>query len=505
MDFSVNSPTGGSTGNPGTILRVGEGIISEYALRKRLAEQSLYHYVKEAWRIVEPMTVFQDNWHIRLICQYLEKVTRREILKTVLNEPPRTMKSLLVSVFWPTWVWIREPHVRWLFSSYDGALSIRDAVKSRRIMESSWYQERWGNKFKMTSDQNVKSRYENDKTGYRISTSVGGVGTGEGADLLIVDDAHNVKDSESGAVRLDTLSWWDQAFANRINDPARSARLIVGQRVHHEDLCGHVLSKERDWNHIVLPMEYEAGPGRDYDPRTGEEELLWPSRFDKKYVEAEKTRLGSYGFAGQHQQRPAPREGGIVKLGWFRRYRSLPENKLLVIQSWDTAQKAKDINDPWAGGTFLVTPEGYFLAHVLRRHMEYPEGKHTAIAYAEQWRPDAILIEDKGNGTALIQEMRSKRFSEDGVGNGANKAGQSYPVIAVNPETDKIIRMSAESPAIEAGMVWLPYEADWLVDFEQEISVFPLVSHDDQVDMLSQFLRWIKRRQAEIVLPFAVR
>jgi predicted phage terminase large subunit-like protein len=397
--------------------------------------------------------------------------------------PPRAAKSLCVAVFWPTWVWITAPSCRWLFASYALSLSLRDSLKCRRIIESPWYQQAWGDVYQLSGDQNVKGRFENTETGYRLATSVGGAVTGEGGDAVICDDPMNAMDTYSESARAGVLTWWDEAMSTRLNNPKTGVKVIVQQRLHEDDLAGHAL-KQGGYEHLNLPMRYEpttyvTSLGWS-DPRTQDGELLWPDRFGEAEVASLESQLGTYGSAGQLQQRPVPLGGGIVKLAWFKRYTTPPAKFTRIIQSWDTANKAKRVSDPWACTTWGEYDNGYYLLDCFHKQLEYPEGKRTVINLALKWSPSALLIEDKSSGTSLIQDLKKET---------------KLPVLAIEPEADKVTRMSVESPTIESGRVWLPESAPWLFDFESEISGFPNASHDDIVDSTSQALRWLTKRR----------
>lgn len=440
--------------------------------------------MRQAWAVVEPATLFVPGWHLDAIADHLEAVTRGEIRNLVINMPPRCAKSLLVAVFWPTWVWIKQPAFRWLFASYASSLSLRDSLKCRRIIDSPWYQEHWGDRYNLSEDQNAKGRFENDKTGYRLATSVGGAVTGEGGDCIVVDDPHNVLEAPSATIRQTALDWWDESMSTRLNNPKTGRKVIVQQRVHEDDLTGHVL-KQGGYEILRLPMEYEVGAKQRAtsigwsDPRTEAGELLWPERFGQTEVDNLKIALGSYGAAGQLQQRPSPLGGGMLKIAWFKRYNTPPARFKRIIQSWDTANKAQEINDPWACTTWGETDTDYYLLDCFAKQMEYPEGKRTVKNLAEKWHPSALLIEDKSSGQSLLQDLRLET---------------KLPVIAIEPEGDKITRASVTSPTIEAGKCWLPETAPWLFDFEQEVSAFPNGAHDDRVDSTSQALYWLTHR-----------
>ena len=195
-----------------------------------LATRSLREFVCQAWPVVEPMTPFVPGWHIDAIVEHLEAVSRGQIRNLLINVPPRHMKSLLVSVFWPAWEWIRFPERRWLYSSYAASLSIRDSLKCRRLIESPWYQQLWGDRFALTSDQKTKGSFDNNRSGYRLATSMGGAATGEGGDRIVCDDPHNVQEAESDSVRKSTLDWWDVVMSTRVNDPRTAAKVVVMQR-----------------------------------------------------------------------------------------------------------------------------------------------------------------------------------------------------------------------------------------------------------------------------------
>ncbi len=212
--------------------------------------------MQQAWPIVETAE-FIYNWHIQAICEHLEAVTRGEIPKLLINVPPGCSKSLLVSVFWMAWEWVNDASVRWFFASYDQRLSTRDSVKCRALINSPWFQENWGDRFQLTGDQNQKTYYENTKGGYRLATSVGGHGTGEHPDRIVIDDPHDVRGAESDAERQSVSDWLDLTMTTRgVSRNAR--RVIIMQRLNASDLSGHVLA-QGGWEHIMLPMRYELG------------------------------------------------------------------------------------------------------------------------------------------------------------------------------------------------------------------------------------------------------
>jgi hypothetical protein len=290
------------------------------AIDAELAERSLAEYIRQAWHQVEPGRHLLWNWHIDCLAEHLEAAYQGDLQKLLINIPPRFAKSLLVCVFWMTWVWMRDPKKRWMFASYSQVFSKRDSLRCRRIIESPWYQARWGNRFQLTGDQNEKLKFENDKTGFRMATSVGGTATGEGGDILVVDDPHKPDEVHSDTTREGVLDWWRETWSSRLNDEKTGVKVVVMQRLHEEDLSGYLLSTEGGWDHVCLPLEYEAGPKRvtslmplGYDPRKSEGELLFPARIGAAELPEIKRRSGAYGYAGQYQQRPSPEDGGFFK------------------------------------------------------------------------------------------------------------------------------------------------------------------------------------------------
>src|SRR5580704_2591354 len=367
-------------------------------LEREYATRSLREFVRQAWQVVEPFTPFVPGWHIDAITDHLEAVTRGDIRNLLINVPPRHMKSLLVSVFWPAWEWILHPERRWLHSSYASSLSIRDSVKCRRLIESPWYRARWGYAFSLTGDQNAKMRFDNDRSGYRLSTSVGGSVTGEGGDRIVCDDPHKVDEVESDAVRKTAIDWWDVAMSTRVNDPKTSAMVIVMQRCHQRDLSGHLLEKG-NFEHLRLPAEFEepkcvTSIGWS-DPREQPGELLWPERFGPKEIADLKVSLGSYAAAGQLQQRPSPAGGGIIKRWWFKFWQPPGANLPPVIvqlpdgstrsdvaievgtveeqaQSWDCTFKDLETSDYVVGQVWGRVGASYVLLDQVRARMDFP-------------------------------------------------------------------------------------------------------------------------------------
>jgi predicted phage terminase large subunit-like protein len=457
--------------------------------------RSLKEFIKNCWQTIEPGREFYDNWHIDAVSEHLQAVVDGKVKRLIINIPPRHMKSISVAVALPAWTWTIQPQKRFLFASYAASLSIRDSVKCRRLIDSQWYQDHFGGVFNLTSDQNQKQRFENNQTGYRIATSVDGALTGEGGDIIVVDDPHNVREAESSAVRESVLDWWDQAMQSRLNDPKTGAFIIITQRVHENDLTGHILSNDTDgeWEHLCLPARYEIGhptPTKSSlgftDPRTKEGDLLWPERIDEKTLGSLEKSLGTYAAAGQLQQRPMPKGGGILKAEWWVPWekQDLPDIEY-VIQSWDTAFSTKEKTSYSARTTWGVFRyRGQMNAIAIDMwydRVTYPELRRAAQEAYDLYEPDAVLIEKKASGQSLLQDLRI--------------AG--VPVLEYLPDRDKEARAHAASALLEDGRIWFPFDRKWAKDLISICAAFPSGDNDDIVDTCTQ--AWLRLRKGWFV------
>jgi predicted phage terminase large subunit-like protein len=340
--------------------------------------------------------------------------------------------------------------------------------------------------FTLTTDQNTKTRFENDKTGYRIATSVGGLGTGEGGDVIVVDDPHNVEEALSDVQREAALIWWGETMSTRLNDPKTGAKVIIMQRLHEGDLAGHVLERG-GYEHLMIPMEYErdrhcaTSLGWE-DPRVREEELLWPSRFTPEAVATLKRDLGPYGTAGQLQQRPAPRGGGYFKEDWLRWYETPPKH----VHKYGASDYAvtADGGDYTVHGVIGVDPDDNI--YVLDWWREQTESdvwieavidlmkKHEPLAWAEE--AGQIV---KSIGPFLRKRMRERK---------CYCLRRQY-----TSDRDKATRARSIEARMSMGMVYLPKNAPWKDDLVSELLHFPAGIHDDQVDVLSLVGRMLDR------------
>lgn len=464
---------------------------------KRL-EGSLAAFQRAAWHVVEPTTPYIHNWHIDAICEHLEAVSRREIRNLVINIPPRHEKSLNAAVFWPAWLWTTDPSTRWLFASYGQTLSVRDSVKCRRIIQSPWYRARWGHMYGLTTDQNVKTRFENDTTGYRIATSVDGTATGEGGDFIVVDDPHNVKEAGSELKREGVLHWWDEVMSTRLNDPERSCRVIVMQRVHERDLTGHVLA-QGGYEHLCLPAEYDRTVQIETslgftDPRTEDGELLWPARYSRQALEQLKRDLGPHGTAGQLQQRPVPRSGGMFSRADFNGPVPSAPTRCRWVRYWDKAGTMD-------GGAYTVG--------VLGGYDDEADAFYVVDVVRGQWdagqREQVIRQVAAGDERALGGVLNFEIVMEQEPGSGGKESAEAtikrltgYRCKAHHPTGDKFVRADPLAGAAKNGQVWL-VAGDWNEDYLRVMeNAGPGATYLDDMDATSGAFNHLllNRRQA---------
>lgn len=453
------------------------------ALRYDLAEQSLSDFIRLGWPYIDPAD-YLSNWHIDAIAEHLEGVAAGHIRRLGIMMPPRHMKSISVSVCFAPWVWAQPkrsaltgPGIGFLSASYAQNLSVRDNVKSRRLIESPWYQRGWGDRFRLTSDQNTKIRFENDQGGYRIASSVDGTATGDGGDVIMIDDPISAREALSQTVRDAANEWFDNTMSTRLNDPRTGAYVVVMQRLHESDLVGHLLERSGDeWTILCLPARYEPDHPFVYakDPRSSPGELLWPARMGEDEVSKLETMLGSYGAAGQLQQRPAPREGGMFKRRWFEIVDAAPAD-LDECAAWDFAASVPEPGkEPdWTVRVRMGKSRGigfFYITAVLRF----------------QGSPADVESSVRNSATQDGRKCRIRIPQDPGQAGKAQAAAfvrmlAGYIVKAVPPTGSKEARAAPLAAQAEAGNVKI-VKADWNETFLQELELFPFGKHDDQVD-----------------------
>jgi predicted phage terminase large subunit-like protein len=496
-------------------------------------EESLYEFVKAAWPNFDPAE-FSDNWHLKDICDHLEAVARGYIPRLLLNEPPRTGKTAIVSICFPAWVWAQReigplmgPQVSFFYASYAEQLSLEHSLKTRRLIESRWYKKHWGKRFSLVSDRNTKGHFENDKGGYRMASSVDARAAGFGADVLVADDPHLVKEAESDIVREGVVRWWSETMPSRLNNRQTGAMIVVMQRVHEGDLSGFILSNELGYVHFCVPMCYvpckhvnawvddkiETFIGDDIDkindddifwvdPRTDDGELLWPDRFPSSEVIKLEKELGPFAFAGQLQQTPAPRGGGIIREEWWQPYDDDVGAEVgarpgeyppceYILASLDTAYTEKEENDPSALSIWGVfrdkagNPQIILMLCWQDRHQIH-ELVSRVGADCKRFKVDRLIIEDKAAGHSVSQELHRLFGAFD------------FGIELVNPRTgfikspDKVARLQTVVHLFAEGMIWAP-DKSWADEMIKQCALVPRAIHDDLADSCSMALLYFRR------------
>jgi len=479
------------------------------AIERELCKRSLAEFAKRAWRVLEPAAELKWGWALDAICLHLEAVTKGEITRLLMNVPPGSMKSLLTGVIWPAWEWGPRglPEMRFVGTAHEEQLAIRDSRRCRDLMKSDWYQELWP--IELLADLDGKREFGNTKKGIRQARAFTSM-TGVRGDRVILDDPISAYNANSQAKLEAAKIAFTETLPTRINSD-KSAIVVIMQRLNEKDTSGVILEMGLPYVHLCIPMRFEpkyrnvTAIGWS-DPRTKEGELMFPERFGEDQVrELEKT-LGTYGAAGQLQQRPAPRGGGIINTGWFAYWRAVPQlefrfvtvdtaqktaeqNDWSVMQAWarsstGTAVKLDQVRGKWEAPELLVQARAFWLKHL---------GDQRPMCQKATLR--GMYVEDKVSGTGLIQTLRR----------------EGIPVVPVQRSKDKISRGYDAAPFIESGNVALPQDAPWLSDFLAEVSSFPAGAHDDQLDPmfdainLVQQLPAVKINSANLMLPSAHR
>lgn len=464
------------------------------SLEASIFKDDFYQFVLGAWHQVEE-DAFVPNWHIQAFALYLQALYDGRIpsRNLIINVPPGHMKSLMLNVFFPAWVWAKDSSKKFLCYSYSSDLTVRDSMKCRKLIGSTWYQEHFPLVIDERNDQ--KDDYSNLGGGYRKCFGIGGSLGGWRGDFLLIDDPLEMSKSDSKAERDKVNNAYDTAIVSRGTDPNTFKKVIIMQRLHEEDLCGHVLEKDEPWEQLILPVEYE---GERFvssigfqDPRSEIGELLWSKRFNDVYLRFQKSNLGSRGYAGQYQQRPAPLTGNIFKKAWFEN-RVRPD----VIGFYISSDTAASTSEESARSSIVVggITGDYRLipVYVWADKVQFPQLVSKLIEVATMYGEEKlydIVIEKKSSGISAIQTIQ--QTAPDWI---ANK------VRGYTPKVDKEARASVASKWCENGSVLLPPPTegnDWLLKFETELFEFPGGKYKDQVDSFVQLILWVENILAD--------
>lgn len=423
---------------------------------------------------------YLDNFHIAAIAYQMQRVIEGKVHRLLITCPPRHLKSITASVCAPAWALGKRPETRFVCLSHTAELAAKHHDDCRRLMKSDYYRSLFPHA-RIARDKDTSVEFRTVGGGGRYSTSVGGPITGRGGDVLIIDDPLKADEANSETRRKAVNTWFRETLSSRLNDPKTGAIVVVMQRLHDDDLAGHLI-EQGDWVHLNLPAiaeddeRIQIGPHAYHVRREGS--LLHAERMGFEELERQKVAMGSTAFSAQYQQRPAPPDGAIIKRAWLKRYKQPPERQPgdRVVQSWDTGVKAGDANDYSVCATFLRRGHDHYLLDILRGRYEFPELFAKVARHRQTWHAHIVLVEDAVAGASVVQAL---------------KADRRFPnALPIKPEGDKLMRLTGQSHKFEAGHVFLPEAAPWLAEFEAELLGFPKGRYDDQVDAVSQYLRW---------------
>ena len=503
-----------------------------------ICEASLYEYLIRAWPQFDPAT-FAANWHIRVICEHLEAVSYGEIRRLIINIPPRMMKTSIVSIAWPTWTWARMadverpllgPGVRFLCASYGAKKAEEDAVTARRLIASPWYQRLWGDRLVIAKDRDNAGQYDTTAGGSRISTGIP-ESLGKGGIIRILDDPHKTTEVESQAVVESQVRAYNEVWRTRSNDPNQGAEVLIMQRQAEGDLSGYLLDNEGgEIVHLFLPAEFESGRRcvtavgghwlnawgepigeTDYefaDPREEDGEPLWVERFDVDWCRGQKRSVGEFAWAGQFQQRPAPRGGGIIRREWWEawppegeeeRYRRAVLDEVsgvtryvMAWPSWeytmgyvDTAFTEKEENAWCAMTTWGVFADSGGVPKVAmtgawRERPTLQALGRRILDTARRRRLDVVVIENKAGAEWVKQELA--RLMAPG----------EFMIVLDDVKGDKVARLHSVSPLFEGGVIYAP-DTTWAEMVIAEVSQFPKGRWKDLTDTVSGSLGYLRR------------
>src|SRR6266516_3354940 len=481
---------------------------------------ALHAFVEQAWRILEPAVPFVDSWHLGLLCGHLEAVSTGRLPESnlLVNTPPGSSKSLIASVLWPAWAWTWAPWIRWLTSSFDDGLALRDSWRTRRLMQSEWYRKQVVEPWDFVGDQNIKGNYVNDKTGWRIATSIKGEITGNHAHVVMVDDPHHVKKVESDAEREATLTIWREVFPSRVLPGG--VRVMIGQRTHEEDVTADWLAREgQDIHHIELKMEYEKSaappPGaarsmalserdsadgagfsmcslthKPHDQRSREGDLLIPERFPRPGIERRKIELGPYAYSSQFQQAPTPRAGALLNPAWFPQTPQLERSTVDLVAAFDLNYSDADTSD-WTVGLLGAVERTPILPRIhlvagFADHLSEERHVQNIGDWLMLWRPMLVGIEKR----AYEREGATRDLCRQLMAY-CEERHFSLNLEPIECDGDKISRAMIIPGRAKAGLITADKRAPFWTRLSKQMSQFPRSAHDDDVDALAHLVRLV--------------
>lgn len=445
------------------------------ALLRAVQARSLSRFLRDAWPAIEPGE-YVHGWHVDAICQHLEAVTRGEIRRLAIAIPPGTAKSLLTAVFWPAWIWgpAGRPQTRIIATSHSERLTVRDNLRCRRLITSDWFQRRW--RLELAGDQNAKTRFELDAGGWRDALPFRSL-TGSRADVVVIDDPMTVDQAASDAERESVAATFLESVPTRLADPRRSAIVLIMQRLHHQDPIGIAMARDLGYELLRLPMEYEPDAACQTsigwrDPRSTPGELLWPARYPPDVCASLRATMGAYAWAGQMQQRPVPREGGLFRRDWLPIVERVPEGRRVAVRRWDIAATVG--GGDWTAGVRMSRVDGrYYVEDVVRLRGSAREVEAAMVRCAHQDGRDVAigLPQDPGAAGKLLIAYHAQALA-------------GYVVRPQRETGSKVQRAEPLAAQAEAGNVSL-VRGTWNEALIEQATLFPSSAHDDIVDAMA--------------------
>lgn len=463
--------------------------MSSQAFVDALVREDFCAFLQRVFQTVSPGDTFRSSWHHQAIAWQLERIEFGRNRRLVINVPPRSLKTIIASIAWPAWLLGQDPTRKIVCISYSADLALKFARDCRRVMQTDWYHRAFP--ACRLSRRTAEHDFETTRGGGRFSTSVDGTLTGLGGHIVIIDDPMKVSDAQSEAARRKVIDFYTQTAISRLNDPNSGAMLLVMQRLHEDDLAGRLFDEER-WYHLCLPARADErrriaiGPKTYHIMRRGD--LLEPVRSGHDHLIRQERIMGSPAFSAQYLQKPVPAIGQLILREWLRFQDTMPDRSAggMLVQSWDTANKAGVFSDYSVCVTALVQRNRVYVLDVYRERLDFPQLRAAVIRLANHWRADVLLIEDRASGEQLLQTLRHD--APRGVPSPIRRAAT----------TDKESRVAGQSHRIEAGDLILPKDAPWLASFMHEVLAFPMGRYDDQVDALTHLLGWSSSRPVPI-------
>jgi len=447
---------------------------------------NLRAFVRKTFEILNPETEFLDNWHLGAIAYQLERCEAGDLKRLLMNVPPRYLKSEAASVALVVWALGKNPARKFICVSYSDDLARQFSRARRKVMESEEFRELFP-QCRISAEKNTENEIVTTAGGGCYATGIDGSIRGRGADYIVVDDPIKFGSAMSSAERTHVNRWYRETLYSRLNSKKDGVIIIVMQRIHEDDLTGSVLPLD-DWEHLSLPaiaqnMETtRIGRGADDNFTRRPGDILHPEREGQETLEQIRRNMGSRAFEAQYQQSPTPSEGNVIKAEWLMRYDNEPESQRgdIVVQSWDTASSTGDDNAYSVCTTWRIRKDHFYLIDVLRKRFIYPDLVKAVVEQFDRYRPEHVLVERASTGQSLIDTLGCET---------------RIRTIGVKPAGSKLDRADEASLPFEQGRVFLPREAPWLGEFENELLGFPETKFTDQIDSVSQFLMWTKGRK----------